>query len=196
MRSSRVSLLILAAVLVTAVPAWAHWDLKGYEFVVVLDDDRMDIAIDDHDRRHIDRLRAKYSEPFVWVGRGDSEWVITDPEITEQIRDMLEAPPELKEMSLDIEIESEEIEKSMEVFERRIERLERDLDDMPLRAALEIAKAARDLEVDRLTEAATRLELHADGLETWVNVMRERLEDEAILLIEGAIRTGKAERLR
>ena len=75
---ARMSFTVVLLVLL-ALPVVADWELKGYEWAIVIDDETLDVAVGDTNHRRIDRLREVYDEPFVWVRRGRNEWVITDP---------------------------------------------------------------------------------------------------------------------
>lgn len=193
------TLIAMALSFAFAVPSFAHsdhWKFKGYEWSIVDGDDNVEIAVSPEGHARIKGLRGELDEPFVWVRKRGEEWVITDRALIRELRDIMEEPEYLREIELELEYESEALEESMRDFERRVERIESEIGEVSIRAALELAEAATELKVEELERAAERLGERASVLGRWAEELEERIEEEAIPLIEEAIRSGKSRRVR
>lgn len=193
-------MLVVCGALLFALPLSAHWNLKGYTWAVIVDDDLMAVGTNNRSERRVERLRSKYDEPFIWVRHDGAEWIITDARIVRQLHELMKEPRDLREAHLGVEEQSRLIEESMRAFERRVaeigRRVEAETLDETLSAALEIAEAAKELRTEDLDAAAERLQESAGYLERWAEELEKRFEEEAVPLIEDAIRTGKAKRLK
>lgn len=188
----------VALSLFLVLPAVAdEWDLHGYSWAIVLDGDSVELMVGDSHRSHrrIDKARESFDEPFVWVERDRDEWVISNPEVVAELREIMQVP-ELDRARDQMDAEKAAIEDSVRELERSVQRMERKLDRVSLEEAMRIAEAAREIDREQLEQATRRMERGVRELERALEVMRDRVENEAVPLIEKSIRDGKATRVR
>lgn len=162
-------------------------------------------------QRAVARLERKLDVPFIWLRHEGRDYVITDEATIRKARAIFEDLPDIEDLELLVEIDTDgleeeierEIESRMEDFEDRMADIEERIETGSFAAIRDIEEAVSDLELDRIAEITARIEervrdieIHTDRIEDWADDLQERIEDEAIPLLEDAIESGLAKPVR
>ena len=192
--------------IVIALPLFAH-PQKRLEWAISDGSHQTMVATNRDGHSAIRRLERELDGPFIWLRQDGHEYVITDPATIEKFRAMFDDLAEIDDLELDLEIDVEEIEAlveeeletKMKRLEARMEEIEDEIDRGSFAALAEIGDVVAEIDLERIEEiariaevTARQVELRAGDIEAWAHDLETRIDEEAIPLLEDAIRDGIA----
>lgn len=140
------------------------------------------------DLGNVDRLSKRYGNEFVWVARGNAEYVIADATTLAAIRNAFRAVDALQPSM-------EAVQKRMRPYEKRMDALSDQMDalgDPPDEERMEKIERA----MEQVEREMAGVEREMERLDDQMEKVEAEAEKEFERIVAGAIARGVAERLR